>query len=111
MKITAQILIIVLLITASVTLGKNIHSQISRFKEIYETEREVGNLTGVNKDLEKELEKVKSDFNLVKEARDKLGYQKPGEVLFVVPEQEVSEEKAKEKANKIWEQWVELVMR
>lgn len=111
MKKTAQILIIVLLIAASVTLGKNIHSQSSRFKEIYEAEREVGNLTGINKDLEGELEKVKSSFNLEKEARDKLGYQKPGEVLFVVPESEVSEEKAEEKTKKNWEQWFELVMR
>lgn len=111
MKKTAQILIIVLLIAASVTLGKNIHSQSSRFKEIYEAEREVGNLMGINKVLERKLEKVKSNFNLEKEARDKLGYQKPGEVLFVVPESEVSEEKAKEKAKKNWEQWLEIVMR
>ena len=112
MKKTAQVLVIILLVVASITLTKNIHSQFSRFKEIYEAEREVGQLTQKKNVLRKELDEVKSSFNLEKEARNKLGYQKPGEVLFVVPEQEILEEKAKEEAkNKNWEEWRDLVLR
>src|SRR4030067_3771815 len=105
MKKTAQILVIILLIAASITLTKNIHSQFSRFKEIYRADREVRQQTQKKNILRKELDEVKSPFNLEKEARDKLGYQKPGEVLFVVPEQEILEEKAKEEAKKKnWEE-------
>ena len=112
MKKTAQILIIVLLIASSITLTKNIHGQFSRFNEIYQAEREVRQLTQKENDLNKELAQVKSPFNLEKEARDKLGYQKTGEVLFVLPEQAILEEKAKEESKKKnWEEWRDLVLR
>ena len=112
MKKTAQLLIVILLVAASITLAKNIHSQFSRFKEIYKAEREVRQLTQKKNILRKELDEVKSPFNLEKEARNKLGYQKPGEVLFVLPEQEILEEKAKEEAKKKnWEEWRDLVLR
>ena len=112
MKKTAQILVLILLVAASITLTKNIHSQFSRFKEIYRAEREVRQLTQKKNILRKELAEVKSPFNLEKEARDKLRHQKPGEVLFVVPEQEILEEKAKEGIKKKnWEEWRDLVLR
>ena len=112
MKRTAQIVIIFLLIVASVTLGKNIHGQFSRFKEIYGAEKDARELSQKKHTLEKELERVRSSFNLEKEARDKLGYQKPGEVLFVVPEQEILEEQTGQTVKKRnWEGWRDLVFK
>lgn len=111
MKTTLRLSIIVFLVLASLTLTKNIYSQASKFKEIYQAESKVGKLTKQQEELKTTLEKQKSAGFLEKQARDKLGFQKPGDVLYVVLDQE-SSGKEKEKTNrKNWEGWLDFLFR
>jgi cell division protein FtsB len=111
MKTTARLIIILVLLTSAVGLGKNIHSQASKFKEIYQVESEVKDLTSESKELNKKLGEEKDSFFLEKQARDKLGYQRKGEILYVVPTKENKTKENKEESRENWQRWADLILR
>ena len=96
---------------ASSALSKSIYSQASKFKEIYQAESEMQKLVKEQEDLKSALEKQKSTFFLEKQARDKLGYQKPGEVLYVVLDQEDARLEQEKIAKENWQAWVYFLFR
>ena len=102
-----RLLLLGLLLSFSLALGRSIYTQANKFKEISKVEGEAQKLEGENESLKRELEKAKHPESLEKEARDKLGYQRAGEVLFVVEQKESPEEK-KLKSKKSWQLWTEL---
>jgi cell division protein FtsB len=111
MKRLLRSVVIIILVFASLALSRSIYNQASRFKEIYQAEDKVGKLTKEQKDLGTLLEKRKSAFFLEKQARDKLGFQRPGDVLYVIfSPGSVGEEKGKTNG-KNWEDWVDLLFR
>lgn len=64
-----------------------------------------------NRELKARLEEVKSDTFVEKEAREKLGLQKPGELVVVFEggeEQVVIEEKGQNRELATWEKWWKL---
>lgn len=111
MKSIVRVIIIILLVAASVTLAKSIHSQLSRFNEIYKAEAQMRQFTEQNRQLEERLAKEKSNFALEQSARDKLGYQNPGEVLYVLPDQKYNQVEKQKKSKENWRAWYELVLR
>ncbi len=62
-----------------------------------------------NEELKKQLAKVQTDDFVIEEARTKLGYARPGEVLIVLPEQESKRVEEREIPN--WRKWWDLWLR
>jgi cell division protein FtsB len=91
-------------------------SRIGRAGEkLREVEERIRKLERENKDLEERLENVKSDEYVEQQLRDKLGLAKEGEVVVVLPEEDVirefapkmeSEEDFLPESN--WAKWVRL---
>jgi cell division protein FtsB len=62
-----------------------------------------------NAQLKERLEAVKSEEFVEKEARDKLGYVKPGEELVIIPKAEQADRKSEEPKNEPnWVKWQRL---
>ena len=111
MKTTLRLIIIIILVSASLILSKNIYTQASKFKEIYPAEAQVAELSKEQEALKSTLEKQTSAVFLEKQARDKLGFQKPGEIIYVVldPEKSVQDNEKTNKKN--WEGGVGFILR
>jgi cell division protein FtsB len=103
-----RILIVIVLLVVIATIGKSVYNQTLKFKEITQAESKVSLLEKENHKLESVLEKGKTNFFLEKQARDKLGFQKPGDVLYVVPKKEKSLEKENVSETENWRQWLNL---
>lgn len=108
MKIIFQIGIIGLLLFSLVALGKDIYSQYTKFSEIREVENEAQALKNKNVDLKKELEEKNNPFSLEKGARNKLGYQKRGETLYVVDIKDAQTAAEEREKGENWKEWAEL---
>lgn len=108
MRLIIKLLIILLLSMAVVALGKDVYTQFNKFKEISSIENKVQKSTKENKELKDKLEEAESNLYLEKEARSKLGYQKPGEVLYVVDLGGADKESSQSKEN--WQKWLELFL-
>lgn len=99
-----------------VSLVRNIRLFIAANNRIAQTMDVATKLEAENNKLKNEAEEVTSDFFKEKQARDKLGYSKEGEVAVVLPPQEMlrrlapqhpEEEKATSSiAN--WKKWLKL---
>jgi len=112
MKLAAQLLIVIALLTTSFVLINNIRGQINRFGEIYNSEIKAQKLAEQNKSLKEKLEKQKGNMFLEKQARDKLNYQRKGEVLYVIPDQGKTNERRPSNTKQAnWQEWVELMLR
>jgi len=111
MKTTLRLIIILLLASTSLALGRSIYGQASKFKEIYQAESKVSQLTKEQEDLKATFEEKKRPGFLEKQARDKLGFQKPGETLYVVLNQEAAGEGQDRTTKENWEAWIDLLFR
>ncbi|MDP2720976.1 MAG: septum formation initiator family protein [bacterium] len=111
MKKTAQLAILLVLISTLFALGKSIHGQLSRFNEIYRAESEESRLSRENSNLKTKLEKEKNSLFLETQARNKLGFMKPGDVLYVTSDQQKAEEEEQKKNKKNWQEWTDLLIR
>src|SRR4030042_3761205 len=108
MRLIIQLLIILLLSTVTLALSKDVYTQFKKFREISNIENKVQKSAEENKELEEKLEESKTEFSLEKEARSKLGYQKRGEVLYVVDLGGADKETTKKKEN--WQKWLDLFL-
>ena len=111
MKTTARFIVVFMLIALVVALGKNIVGQASKFKEIYQAETEIRQFTKENQELQNKLKKEQNSFFLEKQSRDKLGYQKQGETLYVVDTKESRERETKEEPKENWQEWLGLILK
>ena len=97
------------MILAVVALGRDIFDQVDKFKEIAATEYQAQKLAQDNNALKEKLKEAGSSYALEKQAREKLGYQRPGDVLYVVElGDKESEEREKTKEN--WRQWYDFLL-
>ena len=104
-------IVIIVLLAIVVGVGRSVYNQTSKFQEIYNAEGKVTQLQKENENLELALEDGKSNFALERLARDKLGFQKPGDVLYVIPEKSKSPKQEKSKKLAHWQDWLNLLFR
>ncbi|MEX0621998.1 MAG: septum formation initiator family protein [Candidatus Woykebacteria bacterium] len=109
MKTFLRFLVITLLLVIIVALSRSVYDQASKFQKIHEAEGKAKVLEKQNEELKETLENERGSFSLERQARDKLGYQKPGEVLYVVPQSQKAEEKEKSEDLENWEKWFNLL--
>ncbi len=84
MRKLLSIIVILILIITSVNLAKGSYDSYKRLKEVNSGQGDLNSLKTKNDELKKELSQKQSDFAIEKEARDKLGFGKPGETAIVV---------------------------
>ena len=111
MKTTLRLIIIIILVFASLTIAKSVYNQASKFKEIYQAEGKVAKFTQQQQDLKTTLENKKSPEFVEKQARDKLGFQKPGDVLYVILGPEGTSQETERSSQKNWEEWIDFLFR
>lgn len=93
MNITEQLKYIVatiVLIVLTINFTKNSVGIVENSKRLEDLRQEVTSLEAEKSNLENVLEYKKSDDYIVKEARNSLNLQKPGEDVFVIPKKEIA---------------------
>jgi cell division protein FtsB len=108
MKVLAQIVFIVILVVLSVSISRGIYTQWTKLRDIQKSEEKINLLTQENSSLQNQLNESQTPFFIEKEARDKLGYQRPGEVLYLVEEENAGQAEIQAK-KPVWKQWLEFV--
>jgi len=98
-----------------VSLIRNIGRIRGASKKIDEKRQVVDQLENDNQELKKELEIVESNAFIEKQLRDKLGYAKEGEIVVVLPEEDILREIGKLKVDETeklpdpnWVKWAKL---
>ena len=81
--------VLFLILAMSYTLVQNIREILSSGGRIQEAESRLSDLDQERLRIEKELEIVNSQLYIEKQARDKLGFGKEGEVVLVLPDKEM----------------------
>ncbi len=81
-------LLIIVIIIFAFKLVSNIRKVNKMESELNNLQQQVQEELERNKELKKEIERVKSDDYIEKVARDELGLVKPGEILFIPVEEE-----------------------
>lgn len=101
-------LIIVFGLYLIVSFSRDIWGLLNKTKEIDKERQTLENLKADNVALKQQLEYVKSDEFVEKEARDKLGMAKEGEAVVLMPENtsKASETQIQEVPN--WKKWWQL---
>ncbi len=85
-----NLIIIGLVIYLSILLIRSVIDNYAINQEIDKSYSEIDKLKQTNKDLEKQINYFKSDTFKEIEARAKLGYQKPGEKVIILPKERES---------------------
>jgi len=87
-------LLVLLLLFAFISLGREINRQINLRGELVRLEGQAISLETENQRLLDELEKIQTDFIKEKAAREKMGLRKPGErMIVIVPSDNLEQEK------------------
>ncbi len=87
-------LLVLLLLFAFISLGREINRQINLRGELVRLEGQAISLETENQRLLDELEKIQTDFFKEKAAREKMGLRKPGErMIVIVPSDNLEQEK------------------
>ena len=102
--------VILVLIISVIAVGKNIYNQLSKFKEIHQAESKVQKLTKEQALLQARLKEGNEQSFLEEQARDKLGYQQPGETLYVIDLKNGQSENGKEKVKENLQEWIDLLL-
>ena len=108
----ALLLIVFILVFSLV---KNVLKAKNAASNIAESKRKVAELRRENDELGKEIDSVESAFFLEKQARDKLGLAKEGEMVIILPDEETlkkafpnKEDQKDELPLPNWKQWLKL---
>lgn len=110
MKNFLRVVIIAVMVVFSSALIRNVYSQVQKFQEISKTETQAQDLEYKNKVLSEKLEKSKTGVEQEKQARDKLGYQKPGDTLYVVDFKGANQDQNDQPIDKNWRSWFSLLL-
>ena len=108
-------LLVFFVLTLSFSLARNV-LRINKAKmRIHEAQESVNKLGEENKELEAKLEIVEGDEFVEKQMRDKLGLAKEGEVVVILPEDEILKKFAPNYESEMetlpepnWKKWIRL---
>lgn len=107
------LLVIIPIILLVISLTRSIDKVRQANLQVKEKEDKLNKVTEENKALEDRLRQVKDDVYIEKQLRDKLGYAKEGEIVVVLPEDDVlrklaPEEKKEEEMlpDPNWKKWM-----
>jgi len=112
----SNIILFILVITLTFSLARNITRTNKANLKIEEAKLRVEKLRNENEELNKKLENVKEEF-IEKQLRDKLGLAKEGEIIVVLPNEEIlrklapnytDEEETLPDPN--WKKWMKLFL-
>ncbi len=107
-------LILLVGIVLILKIGANLIRLYKSGDRLVEAKKELAMVQQENKRLQGEWEKVQTPEYMEREAREKLGYGKPGEVVVVIPEEELKKTKPLEAKQTIeaanWERWRKLYL-
>ncbi len=108
-------LIAIIAVLLSVSLVRNITNTKESLKRIDRKAKEAAELERKNDELRKTLEMVQGGEFIEKQIRDQLGLAKEGEIVLVLPEDDVLKslvpklpEEEEELPDPIWRRWVQL---
>ena len=111
----SSVLIIMLFIGLTLSLYRSITRMDSADQGIEEAQERVNKLKEENRELEDKLKEVRNIENIEKQLRDKLGLAKEGEIVIVLPEDEVLrklapkiEEEVEVLPDPNWKKWMKL---
>ena len=88
-------LLILFLFFGLVSLGREINRRLVLKKEFFNLENQINLLEIENQQIVKEIEQMQTDYFKERQARLKLGLQKPGEQVVVIQDNESSETESK----------------
>ena len=93
------------------SLGRNVYDLTRTSKQIEKAEIKVAGLEKDQEELKKQLEYVKSDQFVEKEAREKLNFVKEGEVVVVLPQEDSNQkpDTSNQKPISNWQKWIKVL--
>ncbi len=101
--------VVLILLYAGFALTKTLWQSYRMSRQINSLEDEIARLEERKRELQNLITYYKTDSYKEKEARRRLGYQKPGErVLIVVPQKEAKEEPLPQPPKPNWRIWWEF---
>jgi len=110
-----NILILVLIITLSISLLNSFNNFQAASGQIKKEEERLDRISAENQKLKKQLEEVHSQDYIEKQLRDTLGMSKSGEIVLIMPDEEVVKRFAPEFENEVetlpdpnWKKWLHL---
>ncbi len=106
------ILIILGVLLATYSLINQIIGAFKSSDRLSDAVEKVYNLEAKNKELKEKLAQIKSPAFIEKQARDKLGFSKPGETVIIIPEQKIKEILGASQSARIrlpnWQGWLKV---
>lgn len=117
LRVYSNYLAIGIIILLIISLARNISKIMQVQDKIQKKEEEIQKLAERNKELQKQLEEINSEEFTERQLREKLGLAKEGEVVVVLPEQDVLKELAPEPRKEEerlpdpnWKKWLDLFL-
>jgi len=108
-------LVVLILVLLTVSLVRNILRISQAEDRVGEVRQRVESLSQENRELKGELEKVESEAYVEFQARDKLGLTREGEIVVVLPDEEILrkiapriEEEEETLPDPTWQRWLKL---
>lgn len=108
-------LVVLILILLTASLVRNILRILQAEDRVGEVRQRVESLGQENRKLKEELEKVESEAYVEFQARDKLGLTREGEIVVVLPDEEILrkiapriEEEEETLPDPTWQRWLKL---
>lgn len=106
------ILIIIVGVAVSFSLAKNLYSAFGNSKYLEQAQSKLDRLRSENEALLRENALAKDPSFIEREARERLGLVKPGEVVVILPEEEAPPSETtlpQAPARPVWQQWLGLL--
>jgi cell division protein FtsB len=93
------------------SLGRNVYDLTRTSKQIEKAGKKVAGLGKDQEELKKQLEYVKSEQFVEKEAREKLNFVKEGEVVVVLPKENSNQtpDDSDQKPLPNWQKWLKIL--
>jgi cell division protein FtsB len=111
----SEYLLILLSVLLVISLARNILKITSADKKIEESESELEELKIESQELKVEVKALQSEEHIEEQLRDKLGLAKEGEIVLVLPDEEILKKLAPRQVNEeealpnpLWKKWLDL---
>jgi cell division protein FtsB len=115
LKAYVKYVVVIFSIFLVFSLVRNINNRNESLRTIANKESAVKDLEGENQELRESLDKIRSDAFIEKQIRDQLGLAKSGEIVLVLPEDDVVRnlvpdrpKEEEELPDPVWKKWYKL---